>query len=339
MGLFTLDADFTCLSVRATCGGDPTIRRKMSGEKQEPPVAREACQDSARAICVGECMLEVSGEGDRRRLGFAGDSLNIAVYMSRILGPGSVAYATRLGDDELSAAMIGFIESEGVDTSLVSRFPGRLPGMYVISTNAGERSFFYWRSEAPVREMLSESDPALERELSGCGCLVVTGITMAVLGAQARERLCDRMSENDGHVSYVVNHRSKLWPIDQAREWHLHAARASTAVFVSQDDLDQLWSGGDGLDKLAGSCPGMIVLTKGERGCLVLKDGKTVAKCKAITSEVVDTTAAGDSFAAGYLAGMIEGQDPQGCAERGARLAAAVIGHHGAIMPLEAMPL
>ena len=53
---------------------------------------------------------------------------------------------------------------------------------------------------------------------------------------------------------------------------------------------------------------------------------------------VVDTTAAGDSFAAAYLAGRDAGLAPADAAVVGHRLAGIVVQHRGAIIPLSAMP-
>jgi 2-dehydro-3-deoxygluconokinase len=53
---------------------------------------------------------------------------------------------------------------------------------------------------------------------------------------------------------------------------------------------------------------------------------------------VVDTTAAGDSFAAAYLAARLGGADPVAAARAGHRLAGTVVCHRGAIIPLTAMP-
>ena len=53
---------------------------------------------------------------------------------------------------------------------------------------------------------------------------------------------------------------------------------------------------------------------------------------------VVDSTAAGDSFNAGYLAGRLLDQSPADAARLGHRLASQVIRHRGAVIPAEAMP-
>jgi 2-dehydro-3-deoxygluconokinase len=53
--------------------------------------------------------------------------------------------------------------------------------------------------------------------------------------------------------------------------------------------------------------------------------------------KVVDTTAAGDSFAAAYLAARLSGADPAAAAAAGHRLAGIVVGYPGAIIPRQAM--
>ena len=55
-------------------------------------------------------------------------------------------------------------------------------------------------------------------------------------------------------------------------------------------------------------------------------------------ARVVDTTAAGDSFAAAYLANRLAGAGPAAAARAGHALAGVVVGHPGALIPRSAMP-
>ena len=89
--------------------------------------------------------------------------------------------------------------------------------------------------------------------------------------------------------------------------------------------------------RLAGHGIGEIVVKDGANGALLRIEGTLthIAVPAAVTP--VDTTAAGDSFNAGYLVGRRRGETAAAAARLGHRLAARVIGHRGAIIPKEAM--
>ena len=88
----------------------------------------------ARVASIGECMIELSpAAGGLLSRSYGGDTLNTAVYLAR-LGV-AVDYVTALGDDPWSDEMLGAWQAEGVGTDLVVRVPGRLPGLYLISTD------------------------------------------------------------------------------------------------------------------------------------------------------------------------------------------------------------
>jgi 2-dehydro-3-deoxygluconokinase len=66
--------------------------------------------------------------------------------------------------------------------------------------------------------------------------------------------------------------------------------------------------------------------------------GAREVRAEPLTRPVVDTTAAGDSFAAAYIAARLAGSDPVEAAQAGHRLASLVICYSGAIIPGYAMP-
>ena len=75
---------------------------------------------------------------------------------------------------------------------------------------------------------------------------------------------------------------------------------------------------------------GAAVITRSEKGCLVLSPEGTEAVPAFPVERVVDTTGAGDLFAAGFLSGLARGADDRTCGRLGALAAAEVIQHLGA---------
>jgi sugar/nucleoside kinase (ribokinase family) len=74
----------------------------------------------------------------------------------------------------------------------------------------------------------------------------------------------------------------------------------------------------------------LAVLTRSERGSVVVSDGERITVPAEPVDEVVDTTGAGDLYAAGFLHGLVSGDDLERCARIGAIAAAEVISHVGA---------
>ncbi|WP_265571035.1 adenosine kinase [Sphingomicrobium nitratireducens] len=103
-------------------------------------------------------------------------------------------------------------------------------------------------------------------------------------------------------------------------------------LFANEDELRQL-TGHDDLDValalMAGKVP-TLVITKGAQGAMALQDGHRTEISAAPVEKVVDTTGAGDMFAAGFLAARAKGKPVRQCLETGAKAAAEVISHFGA---------
>jgi sugar/nucleoside kinase (ribokinase family) len=74
----------------------------------------------------------------------------------------------------------------------------------------------------------------------------------------------------------------------------------------------------------------LLVVTQGEKGAIAMQDGIRFTVAAEPVGRLVDTTGAGDLFAAGVLAGLAEGRDITDCLTIGAVCAAEVISHYGA---------
>ncbi|MBP6899357.1 MAG: sugar kinase [Burkholderiaceae bacterium] len=319
-----------------------------------------ASDSPIRVALFGECMIELQGQAfGPMSQGFGGDTLNTAVYLSRCTRgqPMSVHYSTALGDDNLSAGMMQRWAAEGIALDLVRRLPGRMPGLYLIEVDGrGERHFSYWRDQAAARayfdtDAASEPTP-LEAHPLPCDWLYCSGISLAILPPAGRARLfalMDRLRATGGRVVFDNNHRPRLWPdAAVARDAYEQAFARADIALITLDD-HQAWLGrsqADGrpvaadlaLAHAAALPVPELVVKRGAEATLWRQAGSDWhSVATEAVAQVVDTTAAGDSFAAGYLARRLAGDGPAEAAAFGNRLAARVIQHRGAVIPAEAM--
>ena len=297
-----------------------------------------------KVACIGECMVELkqAGSGLFSR-GYGGDTLNTAVYLAR-LGVG-VDYITALGDDPLSDEMIAGWAAEGVGTGQVLRLRGRLPGLYMIQTDAsGERRFFHWRENAAARSLmdLPETDDIL-KSLDSYDVVYLSAITLSLYGETGRERLfaaLKRARASGARFAFDTNFRARGWPdLEVARSVFRQAFEIADIVLASTEDLLPLYPG-ESHEALLARIPGGEVVLKLSEPASILRiaDVSHPIKAEPVTAPVVDTTAAGDSFAAAYVAARLAGAGPLDAARAGHRLAGIVVCHPGAIIPKAAMP-
>lgn len=301
---------------------------------------------------IGECMIELSEKGENIKRGFGGDTLNTAVYLARQVDTQQlrVDYVTALGTDSFSDQMIAAWQQEQINTDLIQRLSNKMPGLYVIETDAdGERTFWYWRSDAAARYWLdSPQSAAIAEQLTHYDYLYLSGISLAILPSASRDRLMAllaRCRANGGQVIFDNNYRPRLWTDRLSAQAAYRAMLSHTDIaFLTLDDEHLLW-GEQPLDEVIARTrqAGVreIVIKRGADACLVALDDAPLIEVPALRlakEKVIDTTAAGDSFSAGYLARRLTGAAADAAAQRGHQLASTVIQHRGAIIPAEAMP-
>ncbi|MSP89538.1 MAG: sugar kinase [Alphaproteobacteria bacterium] len=297
-----------------------------------------------KAATIGECMIELSRRpGGQYAMAHGGDSLNTAVYLAR-LGV-DVDYVTALGNDPYSAAMLAAWQAEGVGTGQVRQLAGRLPGIYVIETDdRGERQFFYWRDRAPARDLFALPEtPDICAALAGYGLIYLTGVSLSLYGEAGREKLFGTLStarRRGGLIAFDSNFRPRNWPDpEEARAAFRSALALADIALCGADDFRALFgSEQPPLDICRKAGVAEIVVKDGAEPALVVLGGRETVVPIESPRQPVDTTAAGDSFAAAYLAARLAGAVPEAAALNGHRLAGAVIMHPGAIMSGRAMP-
>ena len=301
---------------------------------------------------IGECMIELSQREAGLSRGFGGDTLNTAVYIARQVADSqlSVHYVTALGTDSFSSEMMAAWQQEKVQTALIQRLENKLPGLYVIETDArGERTFYYWRNDAAARFWLeSEGAEEICQQLASFDYLYLSGISLAILSAQSREKLLALLAtcrQRGGKIIFDNNYRPRLWAsVKESQDAYQLMLAHTDIAFLTLDDETLLW-GEAPLDQVIARTHAAgvseVVIKRGAESCLISLAGKPVVEVPAVqlpAASVVDTTAAGDSFSAGYLAVRLSGGSASEAAQRGHLTASTVIQHRGAIIPLAAMP-
>jgi len=306
-------------------------------------------QQNLRVASIGECMVELRHRTETELdLAFGGDTLNFGVYLARLTrGRGvRVDYVTALGDDAYSDAMLAMWQGEGIGTELVARLPGRLPGLYTIRVDErGERTFTYWRSAAAARDMLKgKRAEQVGEKLAGYDLLYLSGITLSILDRPQRDALmafAERVRETGGRVAFDSNFRPAGWPDrDEARGVFDAMLERTDIALPTLDDEQKLYGVRDALEcteRLHEMGVAEVAVKLGPAGCYLSSAAFTGEVAAEPVGQVVDSTAAGDSLNAGYLAGRLLGAEPKPAARLGNAVAARVIAHPGAIIPPEAM--
>ena len=296
-------------------------------------------------------MLEVSadsltGSNVAAGLSYGGDTLNTALYYARM--GGAASYVTALGDDSLSAWMLDQWRGEGIGCEFVARDADAAPGLYLIQLDEhGERSFVYWRENSAARMLLQNAERLtrlLTQATTDAGVLYLSGITLALMSREAREAFLGFAAgfrERGGQIAFDSNHRPRLWPdTATARAVYEQMYSCTDIALSTADDEYSLFEGhtpNDIVERLRSLNVAEVVVKNGNEGCVLHAAGVT-NRVPALAVDVVDTTAAGDSFNAAYLLSRAVGLDAVTAVHSGHALASTVIGHRGAIIPKDAMP-
>jgi 2-dehydro-3-deoxygluconokinase len=281
-------------------------------------------------VCFGEMLLRLSPDGVERlfqapslRTWFGGSEVNVAISLSRF-GVASRC-VTRVPDNPIGDAAIRTLRAEGVDTDHVWRGGDRM-GIYFAEGGAGSRPpiVTYDRTASSF----STIDPfAMDWAsiLAGASWLHLSGITPA-LGAGPAACAADAMAAArlaNITVSFDLNYRASLWPVDAAAPVLQTLAGHADVLFASEDHLLPLLGVSPGVD--AGRHvalqygPKYVAITSRESRSAednsvgaVLWDAAATALYIAPRYDVriVDRIGAGDAFAAGLLYGLNSGRDP-----------------------------
>ena len=291
-----------------------------------------------RILSLGECMVEISPTGDGTfTLGFAGDTFNTAWALRKFCPDDwQIAYASAVGDDPVSGEMLQFMNDAGICTRAIQILPGETCGLYLIQLTAGERSFSYWRGDSAARKMVDDVS-WLPQALADAQAVFLSGISLAILSQERRDRLTAALEVYTGTLVFDPNYRAKLWPsVALARDWLLRMAARADILLPSVEDCYALL----GTDCAAGAAESLfasgareVIITEGDGPVTICTESARFTMAFDEGVAPLDTTGAGDAFNAGYLLARLQGQTPRHAVEQGRRLSQLAISTRGALLP------
>ncbi len=302
-------------------------------------------------LAIGECLVEHRANDEQ--LYFAGDTLNVAIYLARLAqGEVCVQYATALAACSKSEQMKRQWQQAGIEISAVGCVSDKSVGEYWIDLDQdGERSFRYQRDDSAARYMLADTAccQRISRAIENADMIYLSAISLAILDSASRQTLYECLATAKQRGARIVmdnNYRALLWLdggsccqalrhfeglVDLAL-YSLADAQAMAAKpdLTAEDLVRQLRQAG----------VKQVVIKAAERGYWLAEGGSEpeYVAVEAIVG-VVDSTAAGDAFNAGFICGVLRSESLKECGRLGYSLASAVLMHAGAIIPKQAMPL
>ncbi|WP_112243279.1 sugar kinase [Kribbella monticola] len=287
-----------------------------------------------RAICVGEAMIMLAAdtgapledvETFRRSVG--GAECNVAGGLAALGIP--TGWVSRIGADGFGRHVLRDLQSRGVDVGGVEDDPVRPTGLYVKHSIAGRTRMHYYRSGSAAAAMDPAflDRPAVHNRLVGAELVHTTGITAAIstTAAEMLDRLAVLRDSLGFTLSVDLNWRPALWrDTDPAPLWRL--LRAADVVLIGADEAMLFADTSDPaeLRRLLGPRSTLVVKSDAHAALALEPSGRST-EVPALRVDVVEPVGAGDAFAAGFLAGTLQGLPMEQRLRLGHLSAAAVL--------------
>lgn len=263
---------------------------------------------------------------DQIRLGYGGDALNEAITLSRL--GGEVDLISKVGADSAGDMVLSFCEASGLSTAHIARESNLSTSMnIVLIDHAGERRFITDPKSSLRALELADVLPHLST-IAPVVCFASLFVfprfrvdELETLFAAIKKEGCllaaDMTKRKNGEMLADLAH---VWP-------HLDI------VFANAQEAGLLCHSSEVpamAQKFRDAGVGCIVIKTGAHGCYVASDAFTGAVPGCVSRACVDTTGAGDNFAAAFLFARAAGRTIPDCARFANAVASVCVEHLGA---------
>ncbi len=292
---------------------------------------------AGQVICLGEAMVVLRPElpgglrgSDLLRRSVGGAEANTASALTA-LGI-QTSWVSRLGRDPLGDYVEDSLRARGVQV-FAERDDHCPTGLYLKDGRATGTTMHYYRTGSAAAAMDDHiwSDHQVFRALSHCSIVHTSGITAGIIRPDSHllTWLINARDRFEFTLSVDLNWRPALWR-GRGLEPLMRLVRAADVLLLGADEAETV---------LGSSDPEELRRIVGDRATLVIKSDAHTAlevppttpptSVPALHVDVVEPVGAGDGFAAGYLAGLLTGQDAARRLRLGHLVAASVLAEPG----------
>ncbi len=291
-----------------------------------------------KILCIGDLALDVIsqlkepinyGNDTASRISShpGGQAANVSTWITRTHSKAQLV--ARVGNDPVGFALISDLDKYGVEHMNLMH-SGRPTGVVVILVDAnGERTMF------PDNGANADLEVSDLPPLDGVDGVYLSGY--ALLDFRSRDSVLSMIAKIKAagkpiYFDPTTTGAMKIVSRDEVLSW----VKLMDGILLNSEEALYL---GDAKDvetaekNLTAYTP-LVVIKLGSRGAMAIH-GDIFAKVSAVTTNVVDTTGAGDSFAAGFIPKWLETNDLEASLSAGTALAAKCVATVGARPPLD----
>jgi sugar/nucleoside kinase (ribokinase family) len=255
-----------------------------------------------------------------------GSAANTLAGIASLGGRG--AYVGKVADDQLGSVFRHDLNAGGVSYDTAPHLGGPSTARCMINvTPDGQRSMSTYLGCSPL---LTEADLD-EDKIAGAGIVFLEGYLFDADAAKAAFVKASEIAHKAGRQ--VALTLSDLFCVDRHKAAFRHlVANHIDILFANEAEILALYDAASFEDALAAAradCA-MVALTRSEKGSVLARGDEVVAVPADPVEAVVDTTGAGDLYAAGVLYGLATGRELEACGRLGSLAAAEIISHYGA---------
>jgi sugar/nucleoside kinase (ribokinase family) len=267
---------------------------------------------------------------------FGGAPFNFAVGASRL--GSKVGALCAVGADPFGEFLLETLSKNGIDISHVKVKKARTTLAFVVRHEDGERAFFFYRKPwAETADTLLSPEDLDPKYIESSKVLHYSGVALSHSPLRECVKRAVNVAKEAGvKVSFDPNIRLDLWESpDSLKDSCYGAFQSSDIILLAKDEMEYFYgkvTPREAADQLFKKYDPLIVAIKlGGDGCYVRsREGFEITK-PAFKVAVVDTTGAGDGWAAGFLHGLVKGWDLEKCSTVANAVGGLVVTKIGAI--------